>query len=287
MAIGWARGLLAGAALVAWALAAPASAQDASDPIGALLAAPPSPAAQEAARTAPPPPGPPPPPTPAEATPTAPDQSTDEEEAAPPTPTAAVATPPVAPSASTPSAAAATPLAPQPYVAPQPYAAPRAYTPFPTQPPAPPPPRPRSTTGQPVHIEEADRTPDAPPTSVDLGYEARLRSSFASAQGMQGPLDGRWTLSAAGMGDLYILQLVDTGYGPLEGAWRDVRRAGAIEGSGFLADIQRLGTGLSFRFDPRPGGATATATLSVGSDGRWSGELDDGDQRRAVVMRRN
>jgi hypothetical protein len=271
MAIGRARGrLIAGAVLVAWVLAGPASAQDASDPIGALLA--------------PPAAGPPPPPTPAEAKPTAPDQSTDEEEAAPQTPTAAVATPPVAPAAPTPPPppVSATPSAPQPYVA----TTPRPYTPFPTQPPAPPPPRPQSTRGEPVHIEEADRTPDAPPTSIDLGYEARLRSSFASAQGMQGPLDGRWTLSAAGAGDLYILQLVDTGYGPLEGAWRDVRRAGAIEGSGFLADIQRLGTGLSFRFDPRPGGATATATLSVGADGRWSGELDDGGQRRTVVMRR-
>lgn len=332
---GWARGLLtAGAALGVALAGAPAVAQDAVDPIAALLettpppapipdppaapAAPapvPPPAAEPSAAA--PPPASPPPPAPGEAMPTAPDQSTDEEEAAPDTPQAAVATPPTPPAppaapatatpppapvpttlrpslsppvtatqpAATPGPApTATPSAPMPYVAP----GPRPYTPYPVAPPAPPPPRPQSVRGEPVHIEETNRTPDAPPTPVDLGYEARLRSSFASAQGMQGPLDGRWALGTTGAGgDLYILQLVDTGYGSLEGVWRDVHRPGAIDGSGFLSDIQRVGPGLTFSFYPQSTGGRATAALSQGPDGRWTGELNDGGQKRAIVMRRN
>jgi hypothetical protein len=145
-----------------------------------------------------------------------------------------------------------------------------------------PPPRPRLAA--PVHVEETGKTADAPPTLRDLAYEARIRSSFASAEGFQGPLDGGWTLSADGR-DLYALQLVDQ-RDRLEGVWRDVRRKGSLNASGLVDDIQRQGSQLTLRFTPTPGAPTAVATLHDSGAGRWSGELTEGGARRSVTLRR-
>jgi hypothetical protein len=137
---------------------------------------------------------------------------------------------------------------------------------------------------EPVHIDELGKTPDAPPTSRDIAYDSRIKSSFASAQGFQGPLDGGWRLSADG-GDLYALQLVDRA-DRLEGAWGDVRRKGGLNASGLVDDIQRSGSQLILRFTPNAGAVASVATLHAGADGRWSGDLVEGGQRQAVVLRR-
>jgi hypothetical protein len=100
---------------------------------------------------------------------------------------------------------------------------------------------------------------------------------------MLGPLDGSWRLNVEGAGDLYALELVDRG-GPVEGAWRDLRRAG-LNASGFVDDIQRLGSTLTVRFQAPAG--VAEATLSAQADGRWTGEIVDGDRRRPATLRRN
>src|SRR4249919_1135326 len=81
-------------------------------------------------------------------------------------------------------------------------------------------PAPRSQRDQPVRIEETGKTPDRPPSERDMAYEQRVRSSFAAAEGFQGPLDGGWTLSA-GTDDLFALQIVDKP-DRLEGVWRDL-----------------------------------------------------------------
>lgn len=138
----------------------------------------------------------------------------------------------------------------------------------------------------PVNINETGKSPDAPPTLNDLAYESRLRSSFASAQGFQGPLDGGWTLAARDGGELYALQLVERGSRPPEGAWRDLRRTGALGSSGFVDDIQRSGATLTLRFTPAPGGPASVATLQGGYDGRWTGELVENGERRAVSLTR-
>lgn len=134
---------------------------------------------------------------------------------------------------------------------------------------------------EPVHIDEVGKTPERFTSAMDAVYDSRLRASFASAQGMQGPLDGSWTLSAEDK-DLYSFELVDRNGGYLEGAWRDLRRIGALGASGFVSEVSRYGPQLTMRF------SSATATLSAGVDGRWSGELvDKGGQRSTVVLRRN
>ena len=159
---------------------------------------------------------------------------------------------------------------------------PPLYTPPPYVAPAPR--RPRLTA--PVHIDEIGKTPEAPPTAVDLSYEARMRSSFNSAQGLQGPLDGAWSLRAGGA-DLYDLQLVDSGSGNLEGAWRDPRRRGANDASGFIDTISRVGGQLIIRLTPRPGAEPSILMLNADSNGTWSGDLTERGERRSVTMRRN
>jgi hypothetical protein len=131
-----------------------------------------------------------------------------------------------------------------------------------------------------VHIEETGKNPDAPPTTRDMAYDTRLKSSFASAQGFQGPLDGGWTLAARGAEDLYALQLVDRP-DRLEGVWRDLRRKGALTASGLVDDIQRTGTDLTLRF-----ASGVSASLHGTYDGAWAGELTEGGRTRAVVLRR-
>jgi hypothetical protein len=145
-------------------------------------------------------------------------------------------------------------------------------------------PAPRPRLAAPVHLEETGKTADAPPTPRDMAYEARIRSSFASAEGFQGPLDGGWTLSADGR-DLYALQLVDQ-RDRLEGVWRDVRRKGSLNASGLVDDIQRQGSDVTLRFTPTPGAPTAVATLHDSGAGRWTGELIESGARRSVTLRR-
>lgn len=162
--------------------------------------------------------------------------------------------------------------------------APVTPPPAPYAPPyVPPPPRPQ--IAEPVHIDEVGKTPDAPPSPVDRNYEMRLRASSASAQGLQGPLDGAWTLRASG-NELYSLLLVDNGLA-LEGAWRDPRRRGATDSSGFLNDIQRTGAGISLNFYSAPGAGLTTVTLAPTADGSWTGEIDENGRRRNVTLRRH
>ena len=173
--------------------------------------------------------------------------------------------------------AAGTPLPLPPYAAPA-----RPTAGLPTAPIPYAPPRPRLT--EPVRIEETGKSPDAPPGVNDIAYDTRLKSSYASAQGFQGPLDGGWTLAARDAGDLYALQLVDRA-DRLEGAWRDLRRRGALGGSGLVDDIQRNGQDLTLRFSAE-GADVVTAVLRGTQDGRWSGELTEHGVARPVVLRR-
>jgi hypothetical protein len=140
--------------------------------------------------------------------------------------------------------------------------------------------------------DEPDEAAEAPPPRAaalppkaasqlnDLALDSRIRASSASVQRFQGPLDGGWTLSA-GAADLYALQLADRGNAPVEGAWRDLRRPGALDASGFIDEIERTDADLTLRF---AGGRVAV--LHGGGDGRWSGELTEGGQTRAVTLRR-
>lgn len=142
--------------------------------------------------------------------------------------------------------------------------------------PAPPPRRPALTA--PVRIEETGKSPDGAPSPAAAAYDSRLKSSMASAQGFQGPMDGGWTLIAGGR-ELYILQLIDRN-GAVEGAWRDPRRPGALDASGFIDQVERAGDDLTVRF------ASGVVAVLHAADGRWSGELSEGGRTQSVNLRR-
>jgi hypothetical protein len=189
--------------------------------------------------------------------------------------------PPPTPTAPTVAPAYVPPPAPPPAERPAVVSLPPAYTP-------PPPPAPRRPLlGRPVTIDEYDKTPEGPLNAVERSYESRLRSSFASAQGMQGPMDGAWVLRARSGETLYSFLLVDKGGGALEGAWRDPRRRGSPDASGFLVAIQRVGAQVTASFYPQPGGGVATLMLNPGSGGEWTGDLLQGRDSTAVTLRRN
>ena len=196
------------------------------------------------------------------------------------------APPPAAPAPEpAPAAAPAFPYSPAP--APPPAERPAVVSLPPAYAPPPPPASRRPLLTAPVTVDEYDKTPEAPLNAVELGYESRLRSSFASAQGMQGPMDGAWVLRTRSGETLYSFLLVDKGGGTLEGAWRDPRRRGSPDASGFLVDIQRVGSQVTASFYPRPGAGVATLMLNPVSGGEWSGDLLEGRDRTAVTLRRN
>lgn len=156
------------------------------------------------------------------------------------------------------------PAAPAPYqpLAPEPYVAPAPLT-------------------RPVFIDDAAKAPETAPSAADLAYEARLRASSASAQGFRGPLEGGWTLVAGAL-ELYAFQLADRGEAGLEGAWRDLARRGALEGSGFIEQVERIGDQVTFRFD----GGRRLARLRDGGGGSWTGDLEEAGVVRRVSLRR-
>jgi hypothetical protein len=115
-------------------------------------------------------------------------------------------------------------------------------------------------------------------TTDTPAYDDRLRASMAGVTSFQGPMDGSWTLRA-GDQDLYIFQLFDRN-GVVDGAWRDPRRPGALEASGFLDQAERRSDGLTLRMAGR------VANLKVDVEGRLSGDLIEADRTVAVTLRR-
>jgi hypothetical protein len=164
---------------------------------------------------------------------------------------------------------------------------PAAYAPPPyAPPPAMAPPR-RPTLDRPVMVDETGKNPDGPPTPPDIGYETRIRASASSAQGLQGPLDGGWTVRGGGGAPLLALQLVDRGqgYGQLEGAWRSLD--GPVGRVGLIDSLDRQPVVLIVRITRAPGRPPLVLSLVPNTDGSWSGDLSDETGARPVTMRRN
>lgn len=95
----------------------------------------------------------------------------------------------------------------------------------------------------------------------------RIADSAAAAQGLQGPLDGAWTLRDHAGAVLFVFQMSDPpgSGGPVEGAWRD--GAGRIGTAEFIADGRRR-----LRIVVEGAGAT-NLVLVERSGGGWRGAL--------------
>lgn len=140
---------------------------------------------------------------------------------------------------------------------------------------------------RPVMIDEIGKSPDGPPTVVDLTYESRIRGSAAASQGLQGPLDGGWTVRTDAGAAVLSLQLVDRGqgYGQLEGAWRSLDAP--MSRVGLIDSLDRQPAILTIRITRSPGKPTVVLSLTPSSDGTWRGDLMDESGVRSVVMKRN
>lgn len=140
---------------------------------------------------------------------------------------------------------------------------------------------------RPVFIDDRGKTPDAPPTAGDMAYQNRVLGVFHAAQGRQGALDGRWRVNADGV-DVYILQFADPGVGEsrIEGAWRNVRREGGLDASGFIDQVSREGDEVVVRFTDAARRA-AEIRLRNSSDGAWAGRIIWPQGGANVVMTRD
>lgn len=127
----------------------------------------------------------------------------------------------------------------------------------------------------PIHVDETGRNPDGPPSPEEEAYDSRIRSSAAAARAFLGPLDGGWTITGGGR-ELYVLQLADRD-GIVEGSWRDPRRPGAPDASGYLDVADRSDGSLVLSFT----GAFAVLRLV---DGRWTGQLTEGERTERVTL---
>jgi hypothetical protein len=122
---------------------------------------------------------------------------------------------------------------------------------------------------------------------IDNAVDARIRSSAAAAQALQGPLDGAWTLVSTAGSPIFALQLVDKpgGQGPVEGVWRDLRRPST---PGDIGMIDQIGpAALTITLNAAPGQSVVMISLHPDPTGMWSGELREGAGVTQVRLRRN
>lgn len=125
---------------------------------------------------------------------------------------------------------------------------------------------------------------------------ASVETVFQAAEARQGPLDGRWRLSDAMGAPLYDFLLADRGEArpdpmappdqpPIEGAWRDLRRPGAINDAGALEAVRHEGERLTIAFTV-PGSGALTLALEQLPSGVWMGETEIGGATVAVFLDR-
>ncbi|HEX7758385.1 MAG TPA: hypothetical protein VF459_02705 [Caulobacteraceae bacterium] len=148
---------------------------------------------------------------------------------------------------------------------------------------APPPP-----TGAP-RLEQTGVSPDGPASYGDMAFESRIRQSVAAAQGLQGALDGQWTLYDAAGHPLYVFMFIDPagGRGDLEAAWRDLRRARGSDDLGVVDSLQHTGLSLSLNFVPHRGAGATAIQLQGQATGAWDGQMTEAGAALKVSLRRN
>ncbi len=140
-----------------------------------------------------------------------------------------------------------------------------------------------------LRIEQTGVSPEGAPSYSDTDFESRIRQSVAAAQGLQGPLDGQWTLYDGAGRPLYIFMFVDPagGRGVLEAAWRDPRRSRGSDDLGVVDSLEHAGLSLSLRFVPRGGDPVTAIRLQGLASGAWDGQMTENGVAQKVSLRRN
>jgi hypothetical protein len=120
----------------------------------------------------------------------------------------------------------------------------------------------------------------AAPGQAPAGIDARIASSAAQAQALQGPLDGDWTLSGDPQGAIFAVEIVDppTAGHRLEAAWRRVDGQGMGPGRVTLLGPRALEITFS------PPRESVRLRLRRQGPALWTGPWP-GSQSRAVLAR--
>ena len=127
-----------------------------------------------------------------------------------------------------------------------------------------------------------------PLTAEDQAFNAKILADEAAAEAHKGPLDGVWKLKSAEGAALYAFLLSDLINGPVEGAWRDLRRNLTVTSSGFIAEIHHDDETLSLRFYVRDETHPVLVRLSPVDQGHWRGTLtDEAGQKSSVSLGRD
>lgn len=125
--------------------------------------------------------------------------------------------------------------------------------------------------------------------------ESQIRANYQSAEAARGALDGRWALAPADGGPpIYVFQFSDSGGAAdarattpmapqVEGAWRDMRRPDALNGSGITETIRRDAQGITIVF--YEDNQAQTFVLQPAGTA-WTGQLMLGGARTKVLMTR-
>jgi hypothetical protein len=164
-------------------------------------------------------------------------------------------------------------------------------------PPPPPPPAPKPPAAAAAGAEEPSTTDTPTPYPLyDGSPGSSVEAAYGAAEAHQGRLDGHWRLSD-GLGDpLFDFMLADRGAAPappedpaqppIDGAWRDLQRRGALDDAGVLDRVRREGTRLRLEFTQPGAAAPLTLTLDLAPAGDWIGDLRLGGRDVTVFLER-
>jgi hypothetical protein len=120
-----------------------------------------------------------------------------------------------------------------------------------------------------------------PPTGP---LSERIRASAATAEALQGPLDGTWTLYDTHRRGLYELQISDPagGFGPLDAGWRGL---GPRARAGGVTELSQTDGVLSLAVGDTHGGILFLSLRRRGAN-LWTGWATQGERRLRVSLRR-
>ncbi len=147
---------------------------------------------------------------------------------------------------------------------------------------------PNAAPAAPPAAAPAPTVPMMSPAAMAAAYDSALRGAAQSAQLVQGPLDGGWTVFGRDGERLYRLQIADRGLGLglAEGAWRDLKTNARLLSSGFIANVAYDGAQLTMKFYQSDANDLVVMTVRP-MGGAWSGQLMRRGVATAVTFRRN
>ena len=136
------------------------------------------------------------------------------------------------------------------------------------------PPAPGTAPPTPSSPQPGPSTP-TPYSDIDSkAYGDAILAAARTAQALQGPLDGDWTLAGADGRQIYRFRFANRGLGltPAEGAWRDLEGRGP-GGSGFVASVAYDGDELMLRFNEAGPDDEVVVQVKPTHERRWPGRL--------------